>query len=180
MGARPEADGLLTPDDRELLERLLQEQGARLLGYVRRTFGNHHDAEDIVAETFCRAAANIAAVRASTRPDLYLLTTARNLCRDGFRRQRPTPTTPDRLEHHTRPVGDPLRPLADDERKRQLQTAINELPEHLREVVVLRLSSDLKFEEIAALLHVPLGTALSRMHSAMKHLKRTLSPIHDA
>ena len=55
-----------------------------------------------------------------------------------------------------------------------------ELPESLREIVVLRLASGLKFEEIAELLHIPLGTALSRMHAAIQRLREMLGPGHGS
>ena len=60
------------------------------------------------------------------------------------------------------------------EQSRFLRAAVAALPEKLREVVVLRLSTDLRFEEIADLLQIPLGTALSRMHAALQDLRKRL------
>jgi len=64
--------------------------------------------------------------------------------------------------------------VADGEEQQRLLAAVAGLTQAQREVVVLRLSAELKFAEIADLLHVPLGTALSRMHAAVRQLRREL------
>lgn len=179
MGVRLKRRGRLTADDRAMLAELVREMGPRLLAYVRRVYATREDAEDIVAEAICRAASNIEALRASPRRDLYLLTVARNLCRDGFRRQRPIAMPADELQRFGS-AADVSAPAAEAEQSRALRAAVAALPESLREVVVLRLSTGLTFEEIAELLHVPLGTALSRMHAAVQRLRAVLRCVHGA
>src|ERR1051326_8757147 len=87
----------LSSADRSLLDALVRDLAPRLLTYVRRIMGPGPTVEDIVAEAFCRAAENIAAVRAAERPDLYLVTVTRNLCRDRWRRRQPESWTDERL-----------------------------------------------------------------------------------
>ena len=169
--------GALNADDRALLEALLHEMGARLLAYVRRAFGRRLDAEEIVAETFARAADNVAALHECERRDLYLLTVARNLCRDAFRR-RPEPLSDSSLHDCPSPVQAPDASLAEHEDRRRLLAAVASLPEPQREVVVLRLSAELRFEEIAEVLQIPLGTALSRMNAALGRLRNELDYAH--
>lgn len=168
----------LNADERTLLESLLRDVGPRLLAYVRKAFGERLDAEEIVAETFARAADNIAAVQECARKDLYLLTVARNLCRDTFRRRRPGPLPDGQLRDHSGPVATPDESFADREDRRRLLAAVAELSQAQREVVVLRLSAELKFEEIAELLQIPLGTALSRMNAALRCLRKELGYVH--
>lgn len=55
-----------------------------------------------------------------------------------------------------------------------LGRALAGLPEDLRECVALRYFVDLPLEEIARAQDVPVGTVKSRLHSAMKRLRRTL------
>ena len=179
MDQRSGVRGGLTTDERALLDRLLTEFGPRILAYVRRTYGRQQDAEDIVAETFFRAAKNVTAVRASARPDLYLLTIARNLCRDRFRRDRHGPLPDDYLQGQPDHVPEPHENAARAEQLAALSEAVAALPENLREVVVLRLSTGLRFEELAELLKIPLGTALSRMHAAVQRLRQTLGCFHE-
>lgn len=161
-------------DDRAWLDDLVRREAPRLLAYVRRTWNDQADAEDIVAETFCRAAKSVRSLRASDRPDLYLLATARNLCRDRFRRRRPQTAVGGALDAW--PAGGAAAGdrVEQGEQEALLRAAVAELPEGLREVVVLRLGAELTFEEIAEMLHVPLGTALSRMHAAVGRLRSKL------
>lgn len=179
MGVRSGVRGGLSPDERTLLDRLLTEFGPRILAYIRRTYGGQHDAEDIVADTFFRAARNITAVQASARPDLYLLTIARNLCRDRFRRSRHGPLPEAYLQGQPDDIPEAHENAARAEELISLRKAVASLPENLREVVVLRLSTGLRFEELAELLNIPLGTALSRMHAAVQRLREVLGSKHE-
>lgn len=56
-----------------------------------------------------------------------------------------------------------------------VRDALQELPEIYREVVVLRHYEDMKFEEIASMLEIPIGTAASRMAKALRLLAASLS-----
>ncbi|MFO0940553.1 MAG: sigma-70 family RNA polymerase sigma factor [Pirellulales bacterium] len=56
----------------------------------------------------------------------------------------------------------------------QMQWALSQLTELQREVVQLKLVEGLTFQEIADRLHIPLGTALSRMRLALERLRTTL------
>ena len=178
MDERPDSPRPLRADERLLLDTLVRDCGPRLLGYVRRTFGKRFDPEDIVAETFCRAAANIETLRGCERQDLYLLTVARNLCRDKLRRRRESPAG-ESLANRPADLPPPDQPASEAEQRRDLLRAVAALPEAQREVVTLRLSTGLKFEEIAELLGAPLGTILSRMHSAVRRLKEQMGYVHE-
>lgn len=168
----------LSADERTLLESLLGDVGPRLLAYVRKAFGSALDAEEIVAETFARAADNVGVLTRCERKDLYLLTVARNLCRDEFRRRRPEALSEAQWRASPAQGPSPDDCLAAGEERRRLIEAFARLPQAQREVVALRLSAELKFEEIAELLHIPLGTALSRMHAALRHLRKELGYAH--
>lgn len=166
---------MLTFADRAFLEALVREMGPRLAGYLRHSFGRRVDVEDVVAEVFCRAAMNIEALRRADRRDLYLLRIARNLCLDTVRRKSIELVSDERLESEPDDL-DAASVMQDRERIEALRRAVAELPEAQREIVVLRMSAGLTFEEIAELLHVPLGTALSRMHVAVQRLRERLAP----
>ncbi|MFH1747000.1 MAG: sigma-70 family RNA polymerase sigma factor [Planctomycetota bacterium] len=178
MNGRPATPRSLTGAERAQLDKLVHECGPRLLGYVRRMYARRIDAEDIVAETFCRAAANIETLNGCERPDLYLLTIARNLCRDFLRRRRETPAG-DSLPDQPAAARQPAQCFASVEQQRAMLEGVEALPEPQREVVILRLSTDMKFEEIAELLQTPLGTVLSRMHSAVHRLKAHFGRDHE-
>ena len=52
-----------------------------------------------------------------------------------------------------------------------LQQALQQLPLQLREVIILRYFEDLKIDEVAQILMLPLSTAKSRLYKALKLLK---------
>ena len=56
-----------------------------------------------------------------------------------------------------------------------LRLALAELSPDLRECVALRFFADLSLDDIAAAQAIPVGTVKSRLHGAMKHLRRTLT-----
>lgn len=174
MGEHRTSDARLAADEQAWLDELVREHAPRLLAYVRRVHGDPTDAEDVVAETFCRAMANIGTIQSTARPGLYLLTTARNLYRDRYRRKTPVGWSTQAWASQPAEPTEPSTRLEQREQNAAVRAAVAELPEHLREVVVLRMSSDLRFEDIAELLHIPLGTALSRMHAALKSLRAKL------
>jgi RNA polymerase sigma-70 factor (ECF subfamily) len=56
-----------------------------------------------------------------------------------------------------------------------VRAALARLPEQLQTVVRLRIHDNLTFAEIAARLEIPLGTALTRMRTALAKLKAVLT-----
>lgn len=182
MAVRANAGRILGDDDRALLEAAVHSVGPRLLAYARRSAVRGGEAEDIVAETFCRAAANIENLRACENRDVYLFTIARNLCRDGFRRMsgagvrgRERPLSRELAEARLDATPQPPELVALSEARDRAGREVAALPEELREVIVLRMSAGLKFEQIAALLGIPLGTALSRMRAALNRLRTRMA-----
>jgi RNA polymerase sigma-70 factor, ECF subfamily len=88
------------------------------------------------------------------------------------RRRRAEQAAPDQ-----EPAGDPA---AEAERRREaviVRSAVQELPEQLRVVIVLREFEDLSYRDIAELLEIPIGTVMSRLHSARARLRHRLQPL---
>jgi RNA polymerase sigma-70 factor (ECF subfamily) len=50
------------------------------------------------------------------------------------------------------------------------------LPPQIRETLDLRLRDELSYEEIAAVLAIPVGTVRSRLHDALRKLQSELNP----
>jgi RNA polymerase sigma-70 factor (ECF subfamily) len=58
-----------------------------------------------------------------------------------------------------------------------IQSALGDLPEEQREIVVLRVWGQLTFEEAALALDIPANTAASRYRYALAKLKERLQPL---
>ncbi|MEK4628886.1 MAG: RNA polymerase sigma factor [Solibacillus sp.] len=59
----------------------------------------------------------------------------------------------------------------DEYRDTDLEIALDHLPMQFKEVIILRYFEDLKIEDIAEILSIPLSTAKSRLYKALKLLK---------
>ena len=90
-----------------------------------------------------------------------------DLARRNERRELRELTAPDWFQA---PDGEPAQ---DDE----LERAVKNLPANLREVVVLKVWSELTFQQIAATLGIPLNTAASRYRYALEHLRSALKEV---
>jgi RNA polymerase sigma-70 factor (ECF subfamily) len=81
-------------------------------------------------------------------------------------RAEPPPSDPD--------LSDPSRPLERAELEHRVQRALQRLPEEFRTVVVMKDFDDLRYEQIAAILDIPIGTVRSRLHRARGELRELL------
>jgi RNA polymerase sigma-70 factor (ECF subfamily) len=62
----------------------------------------------------------------------------------------------------------------------RVRDAIRALPDHEREVFLLRQNGDLTFEAVAGSLGIPVGTAKTRMRSALTRLRRVVETARPA
>ena len=69
---------------------------------------------------------------------------------------------------------DPVAPLEQAERNARVQEALNALAPDHRAVIVLKDLEGLRYEEIAAILKIPVGTVRSRLHRAGGDLRQRL------
>ena len=161
----------------ELVSRHMRRAYYAALGLV----GSHDDALDMSQEAFARAFR----ARKSLDPERpfypWLYQILRRLCfnvqRDRrARRARLAEATPWLVEEAGRKsaVADPAWQAENAELRKQLYTAIDRLPSHERETLVLREFEGLRYREIAELLGIPIGTVMSRLYSARKALAKTL------
>jgi RNA polymerase sigma-70 factor (ECF subfamily) len=122
------------------------------------------DAEDIVQETWIRAARGLAtfAWRASLRT--WLIGIALNLCREQYRRRGRLSVVPEP------DAGRASSELVTASRA-ELREAIAAVPEHYREVLLLHDVEGYTHSEIATLLDMPPGTSKSQLHRARRALR---------
>lgn len=175
-----------TPEDVAHLEALVARYGAHVYAIAYRLAGNDADARDLAQEAFLRAWRALGTVRPGAALEGWFYRIVRNLYIDLVRR-RPR----QRVESLDAPLdtgeGSVARerpdPTADVEGAvvartvdRRVQAALLALPPELRAVVVLADVEGYGYEEIAAMLDVPLGTVKSRLHRARRALRDRLAP----
>ena len=72
----------------------------------------------------------------------------------------------------------PLAELQDEERKEWVRTAIERLPDALKQTLILAYFQDLKYREIAEIQKIPVGTVKSRLHAALAKLQEMAKASH--
>lgn len=166
-------------------DQLVRRHTPALLGFLRKTVGSSHLAEDLHQATWASALQHLPKFDAKKLPvaerhtafKAWLFRIAANKARDAFR-------SAGRARKHQQTFADDpgLRPenpsggaeALDDERQTRVREAIDQLPEAQKEVVVLRYYAQMKFSDVAAVVGCPLNTALGRMHKAALKLKAML------
>jgi RNA polymerase sigma-70 factor (ECF subfamily) len=158
--------------DAGAFEELYLRYEAPLFGYVLGMVREREEAEDVLQETFLKIMRSLGRYREQGSFRSWLYTVASNLCRDHLRkRSRHEQLARERLQVGSS-APDPEAVFERSESSQLLSRLVDELPDEQREVVLLRVRSDLSFREIARLQGCPLGTALGRMHLAVKKLRR--------
>ena len=66
------------------------------------------------------------------------------------------------------------RMLQQDESRRAVRQALDQLPPEFREIVVLRELEDLSYKDIAAIAKIPIGTVMSRLSRARRMMLASL------
>jgi RNA polymerase sigma factor (sigma-70 family) len=132
------------------------------------------EAEDVVQDvfiSFVRSAGNFK-LRGSLRA--YLATSVVNRVRDRIRKKRTRSLSRDRHEMDIDLHG-PDQSLIYSEQWQRVIRALDELPYNQREVILLRLHSDMRFREIAKAQNVSVHTAMARYKSGLKRLQSSLN-----
>jgi RNA polymerase sigma-70 factor, ECF subfamily len=184
-------------DDRELVERcqegdldayeiLVGRYRNKVYGLAYSMLRHEQDATDLCQEAFVRGWQGIRRFRKSASFYTWIYRITTNLAIDFVRRRERRPTTPfeEGIEPDTEgSVGEapstnpsPAVEAQRRELREQIDAALLELsPEH-RAVVQLREFEGLDYAAIAKIVGCSIGTVMSRLHYARKHLQKLLRP----
>lgn len=166
--------------DVEAVAVLMERYQHRLYRYLLRIVRQPATAEDLFQQTWLRVMERIRNYDAQRSFEGWLFALAHNLAIDHLRRYRPEsldeplPSGDARSELVPGTGPGALEQLLSQERAGWLAGSVAELPLVFREVLTLRFEEEMKLEEIAAVLALPLGTVKTRLHRALKHLRQTL------
>ena len=162
---------------------LVQRYQDRLYPTMLRLTGSADDALDLLQDAFLRAFEKLGSFHGESSFYTWVYRIAVNLALSGRRRQRSLRVVGlQRGETTIDPPGDPVAndptlPLERQERDSLIQAALDALADDHRAVVVMKEFDGLRYEEIAAILGVPVGTVRSRLHRARLELRDRLQGV---
>jgi RNA polymerase sigma-70 factor, ECF subfamily len=151
-----------------------------LYGYALVLTQNRTDAEDLVQETYVRAIRAIGRLRDDSNVKGWLFTILRNIWLNEVRQRRKAPEILDvETDERTSTLVDesiesPHDVYVANLERHHVRTAIQQLPEEARQVILLREWGGLSYQEIATVLDCPVGTVMSRLARARAKLRDLL------
>jgi RNA polymerase sigma-70 factor (ECF subfamily) len=164
---------LLQNGDPGALAQLIEEHGDRLLRAAFVFCRDKGDAQDLVQETFCRAIPALKGFRGECLLYTWLYGILRNLYFSQVRKRG-------RLFFFSNPpqtesaAPDPERSAESDERRDLLADVLAVMTDKHREILLLRFAEGMKLGEIADMLAVSPGTVKSRLHQALKRVRKKM------
>jgi RNA polymerase sigma-70 factor (ECF subfamily) len=169
--------------DLDAFSTLVDKYQDRVYSAVLNYVSNPEDAVDITQEAFVKAYSNIRRFNASSAFYTWLYRIAINAAIDFLRKRKNKIVDSLDDDRYTEvgfePVSkdastDPEKVVTRSEQVHVLRSAISELSEKLRAVIVLHDVEGLSQDEVAAILNVPVGTVKSRVSRARAELRSIL------
>jgi len=165
--------------DGEAFEFLVQRHEKRIFNLLYRWLGNYDEAAEVAQEVFLSAFRAIRRFRGESSFATWLYRIGVNHAKNRYKgllltRQRMSASElPD-------PPGDPTSDPAHEVERHELhelvQQGLSSLQADDALMILLHDLQDVRYEEMATMLKIPLGTVKSRLHRARQALKNKLAP----
>ncbi|NKB67055.1 MAG: sigma-70 family RNA polymerase sigma factor [Candidatus Latescibacteria bacterium] len=182
---------LLATGDAAAFRSLVREYYPLAYNLAKKTLSDQRDAEEVVQDAFVKIHQAIGDFRGEAALKTWIL---RIVLRLSLNRRRDRSRSAWRrlgLHHRDQergdgggqsfreeqlpsPEADPEGAYIARENRRIIMSLVDGLPEPLRQVLVLNSFDELSYEEIAAVLDIPVGTVGSRIYSGRKALMKQL------
>ena len=161
---------------KHLFERIVERFQGPVMSLIYRFTGDRARSQDAAQETFIKAFKYLKSYDPSRKFTTWILKIANNCAYDHLKKSRrreffaPGPGD----ENHQRQVADtapgPEENVLAIEEKSILQQALERLPDHFREVMILRFVRELSYNDIADTLEIPLSSVKVNIHRARARL----------
>src|SRR6188474_2805677 len=176
--------------DRDALSALVQSQQTYVYSIAMSLMHNPADASDMTQEAFVRLMRSLGTYRGETKFTTWLYRLVTNICLDGLRRRgRPiesldesfsgqsgedTQTAGERLADNDRWT-QPEEEIELRESATEVRAALEQLPPAQRLALTLHYFQDMRYEDIAEAMGLPLNTVKSHIRRGKERLALLLS-----
>jgi RNA polymerase sigma-70 factor (ECF subfamily) len=158
--------------DPEALREVIAAYAGRLTAVVSNLVRDRDAVDDVVQETFVKAFYRIQSFQGDSSLYTWLYRVAVNAAKDHLKRARRHPASP--IDEEVSPLAAPHAPaierLEDRERRLRVRAAMESLPTKFRAVIVLREVEGMRYDQIAEVLGLSVGTVESRLFRARRRL----------
>ncbi len=180
---KTETEGLVRAfleGDKQAFNRLVQLYQTKIFNLALNYVKNQEEAKDLAQDIFVTVYKSLPGLREREKFTSWLYQIAINHCRNRYkklsRRGYFSNLSLDDDETFIQIVGDegPEKSLQRQNTIRLVRAAIDAMGEAEREILLLRDLQELAYEEISAILGIPLGTVKSKLNRARSSLKDRL------
>ena len=177
---------ILEPSDRSLVESvksgnaiafetLVQRHQDMVFRFLYHFMGERGEAEDVSQETFLIFYRKLSLYNPERSLKSWLIAIAKNLAITSHRKRKAPPIDPDILADVIKDVvSGPEMEIMLREQVKDVQAALANLPDEMREVLVMHYMLDFPLQKIAEALNIPEGTAKSRAFQGRVALRQAL------
>lgn len=164
--------------DKRAFGELVLRHRQGVINVVYRMCGDANLAEDVAQDAFVRAWQHLHNYQPQSPFRNWVYRIAANAALDALRRDKETANVDDlRL---AAPEDGPEAAAENKERAEAVQKAVLALPPASRAALVLREYEGLRYQEIADVLGIPIGTVMSRLNYARSQMLEALAPYLEA
>lgn len=173
----------------EALAELVQRYQDELVGFFYHHCWQQPIAEELAQTVFIKIYQARARYQQTAKVRTYLYRIAHNAWIDHVRKESRRKNVSLDAEHgsHGLRLVDTLEARHNDASedsenslRARIETAVEALPEGQRAVFVLANNQSMKYQEISEVLGIPEGTVKSRMHNAVRHLRKSLKDLVES
>lgn len=171
---------------------LFAKYRGRLVRILSRFLNNHAEIEDVAQETLLKAYKALPDFNHDSAFFSWLYRIAINTANSHFRAKSKQNTlslselsntddddNDDFIDSRLTDTANPENIVVSQELAQTIEKAMQELPEKLRQAIVLREIDGLSYEEIANIANCPVGTVRSRIYNAREAIAQKIRPLID-
>ena len=172
--------------DTRAFDLLVKKYQHKILGLIGRYISDHAEVQDVAQEAFIKAYRALGKFRAESAFYTWMYRIAINTAKNHLvsRGRRPPGSDLDindaeivDMSGRLADIETPEASIARDQLEAAVFEAIENLPDDLRTAITLRELDGLSYEDIAQIMHCPVGTVRSRIFRAREAVDQHIQPL---